>query len=111
MMAAHELTPAPVPAPHGVRTRAGRALAVLVLPASILPLLFLGPAMLRAPERVWIPAQPHAGRAGVARPAAAPARPRASLPAFPAQLSAPLAGPAPRPAVSAGSLSPTAVRR
>lgn len=46
-MSAHAAT-APLSRRALERTR--RALAILVLPASILPLLVLGPAMLRAPE-------------------------------------------------------------
>ena len=38
------------PAPRRSLEKTRRVLAILVLPASILPLILLGPAMLRAPE-------------------------------------------------------------
>ena len=38
---------------RGRFTGLGRWLAVLVLPASIVPVLFLGPTLLRAPHRLW----------------------------------------------------------
>ncbi len=78
---------------------------MLVLPAAIVPLLFLGPAMLRAPERVWLQARRELLGSGTG-PRAAGVRPgSASLPSFPAQLAAPLGGAEPRP--GAGAVSPT----
>jgi len=40
----------------------GRALAMLLLPASILPVLVFGPQLVRAPEKLW-----REGRAEVQR--------------------------------------------
>jgi len=37
----------------GVRASFERAAAMALLPASILPVLLLGPGLLRAPEKLW----------------------------------------------------------
>lgn len=37
----------------GVARRTRRVLAMLVLPASIVPVLVTGPALVRAPQRLW----------------------------------------------------------
>jgi hypothetical protein len=52
MSAAQAIAPAVAPSrSRGASLR--RALAMLLLPASIVPVLFLGPTLFRAPQRLW----------------------------------------------------------
>ena len=52
MSATQAMTPAVAPRrSRGASLR--RGLAMLLLPASIVPVLFLGPTLLRAPQRLW----------------------------------------------------------
>ncbi len=52
-MSATVLDPQPV-APRGGLSRAlARGLAMVLLPASILPVVLAGPALLRAPRTLW----------------------------------------------------------
>jgi hypothetical protein len=49
---AHALPAAPARR-DGVLGSLGRALAMLLLPASIVPVLVFGPQLVRAPEKLW----------------------------------------------------------
>ncbi len=49
---AHSLPAAPAHR-DGVLGSLGRALAMLLLPASIVPVLVFGPQLVRAPEKLW----------------------------------------------------------
>jgi hypothetical protein len=52
-MSAVASSAAPIGPPRGRRASVKRALAILLLPASIIPVVFLGPSLLRAPRHLW----------------------------------------------------------
>jgi hypothetical protein len=49
----HAGAEAPQPTPAGIRRSLARALAMVLLPASMLPVLLAGPSLLRAPRTLW----------------------------------------------------------
>lgn len=54
--------------PGGPLSSLRRALAVALLPASILPVVLFGPALLRAPEKLWREARAEVQRLQAPRP-------------------------------------------